>query len=239
MCRRFSLVAVLAVALFFPAQLFAGGPPWLCLPIDGVTPANSKACAELLTSKLEEKLWPHEGWERSVIIRERAGQPYITLNMGKNLGLREIEQALAGSSFSIPRDKLRLFGHVVLEIDAGKAAAKDLLAAIEKMDQVSVEASKGEGELLLVTVDMPYPEEKGGRDRETVEWEKFQRNDFASNHSARSETPIAARNLPSYDTFRDVIAKHKASLKSVHWDSTYACRPLGGVTVEKERVAAK
>jgi hypothetical protein len=239
MCPRFSFLAIVAVSLFVPSQLIAGGPPWLVLPIDGVTSANSKACAELLTSKLDDKLWPHAGWERAVIVRERAGQPHITFNMGKDVGLREIEQALAGSSFSIPRDRLRLFGHLVLEIDAREASPKELLAALDSMDYVSVEESKTEGELLLVTLDMPYPEVKSGRDRESVEWEKFQRNDFASDQSTRSESPIAARSLPSYDGFREMIAKHNASLKTVRWDTQYACRPHGGVTVEKDAVVAR
>jgi hypothetical protein len=238
MSPRLPLVAIVAVSLFFPAKVFAGGPPWLVLPIDGVTAENSKACAELLTSKLQDKLWPDAGArERGVRIQEHGRQSYITFYMGEDVGLREIEQALEGSAFKVPRDSLRLFAHVVLEIDARKASPKELLSAIEKMDHVSVAESKNEGEHLLVTVDMPYPELTRDN-RESVEWEKFQRTDLSSDQVTRSESPISARELPSYAAFREVIAKHKASLKTVRWDTDYVCRALGGVTVEKEKVAA-
>lgn len=238
MLRTTSFFAVAAVLLLLPAQLLAGGPPWLCLPIDGVTSENVKACTDLLTSKLKTKLSPHVRQNRGFDLRQHSNQWYLTFYMGEDVGLGEVEAAVKGSPFSVPRDKLRLFGHVILQIDARKATPKQLLADLEALDYVSVAESKDKEDLLLVTVDMPYPVENGGRDRETVGWDKFQRNDFASDQSTKSESPTTARKLPGYNAFRDLVAKHNASLRDIRWSTNYACRPHGGVAVVPDAVVS-
>jgi hypothetical protein len=237
MLRSISFLTVAAVLLLFPTRLLAGGPPWLCLPIDGVTAGNAKACADFLTAELKDKS-AGPGWDRGVQIHQHANQWYLTFYMGKDVALSDVEAALKGSSYSIPRDRLRLFGHVILEIDAGKAAPKELLAALDKLDYVSIEKTDDKDNLFLVTLDMPYPVEDGGRDGLNVAFAKFQRNDFASDQSTKTEPATTSRELPSYKAFRDVVAAHKASLKDVRWSAQYACRPLGGVAVEAEAVAS-
>jgi hypothetical protein len=227
MLRTFSWFVV-AAACLLPTRLIAGGPPWLCLPIDGVTSNNVKACADLLTTKLESKISFHD---REIQIQQHSNQWYLTFYMGEHVELGDVEAALQGSGFSVPRDRLRLFGHVILKIDARTTSPKELLADLDAMNYVSVAGSDDKEDRLLVTLDMPYPMWNGGPDRRSVRWDTFQRNDFASDPSTRSESPATSRTLPSYAAIRDIVAKHKASLKDIRWSDKYACRPLGCVAV--------
>jgi hypothetical protein len=211
--------------LLLPDRLIAGGPPWLCLPVDGVTEGNVKACADLLTTKLESQLWPED---REIQIRQRSNQWYLTFYMKTHVALSDVEAALQGSGFSVPRNRLRLFGHAILEIDARTPPPKELLADLEALRFVSVGETEDKEDRLLVLVDMPYPED-GDRDRDSVAWDAFRRNDFASDPATRSEPPATSQTLPGYDAFRDVVAKHKGSLKDIRWSGALGCRPLGCV----------
>jgi hypothetical protein len=235
MLRKTSVFAVALVLVLVSASLWAGGPPRLCLPIDGVTDANADACAKLLAEALGDKLWSHPGRPGGVQIHRDGRQAYATCYLERHVALGDVEAALKGSEFSVPRDKLRLFGHVTLEIDAGEAAPGELIADLAAIDFLSVEESKSDKGVLRVTVDMPYP---ATADRVHEEWtsfrdEVFQWTDFSSDQSRKSEAPAKARDLPSYGALREVVAKHKASLKDLHWNSGWGCRLLGGVAVEK------
>jgi hypothetical protein len=210
-----------AISVLIPCQLFAGGPPWLCLPIDGVTADNASQCARRLADASGRPLG-----EDGVEMREEREQWYARISMRKDVTLRQVAEALQDSPFVVPREKLRLFGHAILEIDIGAATADRLLADLEAMEYVAVERSITERGLLVVTVDMPYPVPVGPSHRESVRWDTFQRNEF-STPSPRSETPATARMLPSHQAFRDVVAKHHAALKDIRWSTRYACRPLG------------
>jgi hypothetical protein len=196
------------------------------LPIEGVTANNERQCAKLLT----EALGPARA-EDGVKLLQDKDQWYARVFLGQDVTLRQMEEALKGSEFSIRPGKLRLFGHVILEIDLGKAPAKELIADLESMKYVSVAESEKKNGILRVTVDMPYPVTEGRSFRETVRWDTFQRNDFASAPATRSERPATAGKLPSYDDFHRVAKKHNASLKDIRWSEIYACRPLGCVAV--------
>ena len=88
-----------------------GGPPRLCLPVDGVTSATANQCADRIAQALGERA------VGKVVVRENDKQWYVLFHYdAKRVTLAELDQALKGSAFSIPRDKLRLFGHVMLEI---------------------------------------------------------------------------------------------------------------------------
>jgi hypothetical protein len=225
MLRTIACLAVAAACLLFPARVIAGGPSWLCLPIDGVTEDNAKTCAALLGTKLGDKLWPQD---RGVHIRQRDSQWYLTFYL-KNVALSDVETAFQGSGFSIPRDKLRLFGHVFLEFDIRQAPRKELLADLEALPHLSVfEAEESRDNRLRVLVDMPYPGD-GDRDRDLVALDTFRRNNFASDPATRSEPPATPQTLPGYDAFRDIAARHKGSLKDIWWSAAFGCRPLGGV----------
>ena len=232
MLRKPALFAVAAVVLF-TSKVTAGGPPWLCLPVDGVTSENAKACSELLTAKLEEKLSQHAGQEKGVQIHKHKDQSYMTFYMGEDVRLSDIEAALKDSGFSVPRDRLRLFGHVILVVDARATLRKALLDDLEALDHVSVAKSDDKRDLLLVTVDMPYPANHGRPERETIGWDTFQRDDFASDPSTKSAPSLTSRKLPSYQAFDAIIAKNSATLKDIRWSTNYACRPLGAVAAPK------
>ena len=235
MLRKLSLDMV--SLLLLPATLLAGGPPRLYLPIDGVTAKSAQASAEKLTGALADKLWKYDD-EREVKIVTHGDQRYIAFPMAKDVALSDVEAALKGSRLSVPRDRLHLFGHVILEIEIGKASAKELLSSLEDLKFVSVGQSRTKKDRLLVTVDMPYPEYSDGFRRGILEWETFRRNDFSSDQATRSEPPAKAADLPNYGTFRDAVAKQGASLKEVRWSPEFACRELGGVAVEETRPVA-
>ena len=229
MVRSLSGCVVAAAFLWLPARLMAGGPPFLCLPVDGVTSENVQACTTLLNSKLENKFWPHTGRPHGVKLIERTNQWYLAFYMGKDVRLSDVEEALQASEFTIPLGRLHLFGHVILEIDARPESREALLSGLKALPHVSVEESKTQKKLLLVTVDMPYPADNGKEDLESVGWDKFRRNDFNSNYSTHPRTPATLQELPGFKSVRDVVSKHKASLRDLRWRIHYACRPLGCV----------
>jgi hypothetical protein len=234
MCRKLLILAAVAALPLLPGRLFAGGPPWLCIPVDGVTSGNAKACMELINTKLGNKLWQHDGpYGGGAAIHHDKDQQYLTFYMQQDVRLSEIEAALKGTEFSIPRDRLRLFGHVILEIDPGQAPHKALLASLETLDQVSVAESQAEKNLLLVTAQMPYPVVRDRPKPDFIGWEKFARNDYTSQSPSKTESPTTRDSLPSYDSFRDLVAKHDASLRDIRWSMAHACRALGCVDAPK------
>ncbi|MGI8978758.1 MAG: hypothetical protein ACR2FY_06000 [Pirellulaceae bacterium] len=228
MVQSFSRWVVIAAFLLSPARLMAGGPPFLCLPVNGVTAENVQACTKLLNSKLETKFWPHSGRPHGVKLTERTKQWYLAFYMGSDVRLSDVQSALEGSEFSIPRDRLHLFGHVILEMDARPESRQALLSGLEALSHVSVAESKTQKNLLLVTVDMPYPAD-GKEDLESVGWDNFQRSDFNSNQSTHPRTPATPKELPGYEKIQDMVSKHHATLKDIRWSTHYACRPLGCV----------
>jgi hypothetical protein len=235
MCRKLSLLAAAALFLALPSRLHAGGPPWLCLPIDGLTADNSKATNDLLTAKLKDKLYSPDVF-RGVAILQHAKQPYATIFIKEDIGLRDIEAALKGSGVSVPRDRLHLFGHTILEIDSRSDSPKDLLADLAKLDYVTVAESENKDGRLLVSIDMPYPPEE--RRGDSVAWEKFVRNDRSSDLSTKNEPPATRETLPGYNAIRDVVARHKATLKDIRWDTDHACRTVGCVAVPESKTVA-
>lgn len=220
--KRFSNSTIAAMLFLFPAQLLAGGPPWLSMPIDGVTTENAAVCAQRLSEALERPI------EEDGISLQQVGQQwYLRMGLGRDVTLHEIEDALKDSGFSVPQDTLRLFGHVILEIDMGSASGDELKSALEGMDYVAVAESEQQQGMLHMTVDMPYPR---FRDRQSLDWVSFGRCDF-STASTRSEAAATAADLPSYADFQAVIEQHNATLADVRWSTSYACRPLGCVAV--------
>jgi hypothetical protein len=234
MCRKFLVAAALAASALLPGRLIAGGPPWLCIPVDGVTPGNATTCTELINAALGKKLWRRDGpYGGGATIRHDKEQEYLTFYMQEDVRLSEIEAALKGTEFSIPRDLLRLFGHVILEIDARQTPHKALLASLEQLDQVSVAESQSENNVFLVTAEMPYPVVRDRPKPEFIGWEKFVRNDYTSQGPRKTESATTREALPSYESFHDLVAKHDASLKDIRWSTSHACRALGCVSGPK------
>jgi hypothetical protein len=160
--------------------------------------------------------------------------------MNGDISLGDVEAALKGTKFSVPREKLRLFGHVVLEVDAPKAASEKLVSDLDAIKHVSIEKSNTKGGLLEVIVDMPYPVGEGRVEFELIGTDSFRRGDFSSDQATRSEPDAKPLDLPTISALRDAVAKQGGSLKSVRWNHNYACRMLGAVAAaQAEKIATK
>jgi hypothetical protein len=232
MVRKIPILAIAGTLLLLPSRLLAGGPPWLCLPIDGVTATNAEACVDLINSKLKNKLQLHSGpYGGGAALRQDGNQRYLTFYMVEDVGLGEIDAALQGSAFSIPRDELRLFGHVILEVEPRTAPSMELLAALNAVEHTAVVDSASKENRLLVTVQMPYPVVEERPKPEYVAWDKFAWNDYTSQIPKQAESPVSRDRLPTLGKIRDVVTKYNASLKDIRWSTTHACRALGCVSV--------
>jgi hypothetical protein len=237
MLRQITFVAIAGIVAVLPSQVIGGGPPWLCLPINGVTSENQQECTDLILENLASKLWPSSKQFGGPEIHQDGSQSYLTFYMKKDVSLSDIDAALKGSEFSIPRDKLRLFGHVILQIDAPNVPSQKLASALDAMQCVSVAKLQDNKGLLLLTVEMPYPVVNDRPKPETVGWEEFAANDYTSAKPNKSESSVTRAMLPGYKMFRDVVASHHAKLNDVRWSTSYACRALGCVMETRSDVA--
>jgi hypothetical protein len=215
-----------ALLLLFPPLANAGGPPLLCLPIEGVTKENAHECIDRINTELASQLWPHSGSERVVRVDRIEDQWYLTLSIVKDVRLKDVEAAFENSSFSIPRDKLHLFGHVVLEIDAQEASPKSLLADLESLEFTSIVNSRSQEGHLHVTVELPYPAQDPRSRREYLAKDDFR---WLADTSSKSLTTATADMLPAYDAIQEIVARHEARLNDVRWSIEFWCRALGCV----------
>ena len=226
MCSQFTLTAVAAL-LLSPAALLAGGPPRLCLPVSGVTAENAPACAKRLADALGDRV------VGKVELRENDKQWYAMFQFNcERVTLTELDRALADSPFSVARDKLRLFGHVMLEVRIDEASEQKLLADLKAVKHLTIEKSERGKCTFFVTAVMPYPKYFG---RDTAEFGKTPVKDERfgaepSDFAPRPATPATARDLPSYDALRAVVEKHGGELNGIRWEC-WGCRVLGGVAV--------
>jgi hypothetical protein len=228
MCRKTSCLAVAALLLLAP-PLLAGGPAWVSVPIDGVTAENAKAASEELTAKLKSFFPRVEGQRWGIQFPHYRDQTYLVFRIGSEVGLSDIEKALKGTSFSVPREKLHLFGDAILEIDTSTRWPMKLLADLDKRftyaSLAKVDATDGQ---FLVTINMPYPTDTSLRE-ESVRWSSFHFHDFAADRSKRSLPAARPEMLLGYEALSDLVSEHGATLKDIRWSPIYGCRPLGGV----------
>jgi hypothetical protein len=231
------LFVPIAVASFLLVSdhLYAGGPARICLPIDGVTSENADACAKRLTEALSARLWKYSR-TNNIVMRENVGQWYAMFYPMKDVRLSDVEAALEGSSFAVPRDKLRMFGHVILEIEVGDSAREALINELAGLKHVSVDGTDQSDNVAVVTIDMPYPD-AFGREREQFGTQPFEelrfiRNDFSSDRSTKSNPPATVSELPTLGVFQEVLARRKAKLIDLRWSSRWGCRILGCVTAK-------
>jgi hypothetical protein len=196
------------------------------VPVGGVTAENSGACARRLADALGSRA-------QKVELRENGKQWYAMFQFNcEHVTLGELDAALKESPFTIPRDHLRLFGHVVLEVEIRDASVPKLLDGLKAVKHLTVSESKREAGVQYLTVAMPYPRYSGG---ETADFGKlpFEKELFgavAFDDAPRADPPVAARDLPTYDGLRTVVEKHGGTLKGVRW-KCWGCRVLGGVAV--------
>jgi hypothetical protein len=225
MSRNFSVSAVAAVLLLLPAQLLAGGPARLCLPIDGVTANTAAVCGKLIGDRLGDKLLPRPPL-RDVVLEQHENQWYALFYLAgeTDVKLSEIDAALHGSKFSVPSDKLRFFGPVRLEVEVRTADREALVIDLAALQHVEVEESSHQDGALLVTLILP---ENGSRD-------VFHLLDVSPRQSNGSEPSLTAQALPGYSAVGAVATKHDARLSDVSWSSQWACRMLGTLAVPQE-----
>jgi hypothetical protein len=242
MFRKHSILAAGILLASIQAAL-AGGPPWVAMPVDGVTAENSKVCAEKIAAGLKDKIFQRTDFQGSeqyngVKIGEKNGQYYAMFHMEKDVALSDVEAALKGSGLSVPLDKLRLFGHVVLEVRADDVQAKQLLADLKSLHQTWIVDSKRDSKMLSVTLETPYPFQNGDRpSQQMVGWEKYQRNNFDGTPSS-SDPIVSAAELPTYGALREIVSKDRAELVDLRWCTQYACRAVGCVVASEAKVAA-
>jgi hypothetical protein len=218
-------VVVVAVALLLsPAPLVAGGLPRVCLPVDGVTADNAKACAKLIADALP-------GRAERVEQRENGKQWYalFSLNAGE-LDLVKLEAALKAGRFTIPRDKLRPFGEVVLEVEVGAAADAKVLADLKAIKNLTVTQSNRAGGVQVVTAVVPFPPHTG-REVDDFGKEPFEKLRFGverSDFAPQIVPPAGPRDLPVFADLRAAIEKHNGALKGMRW-KLLGCHVQGGV----------
>ena len=158
---------------------------------------------------------------------------YVLFSLnGDQLALDKLDAAFKGSPFSIPRDNLRLFGEVVLEVEIDEARAPKLLTDLKTVRHFKVEETKRDKGTLLVTAVTLYPPHMGAETadfgKKPIEKELFgvERSDFAP----KADPPATARDLPAYAGLRAVVEKNNGSLKGLRW-KLLGCHVQGGVAI--------
>src|SRR5262249_45369730 len=101
MIRSRSPLAVAVTLLMLPVPLLAGGPPLLCLPVDGVTSQNVQACTELLNSKLRNKLSRDRDRVDGIKLFQWKTQWYLAFYMDSDVRLSDVKAALGTGAYSI------------------------------------------------------------------------------------------------------------------------------------------
>ena len=218
MFRQLTICAAIAWLLLAPAIALAGGPPRLCIPIDGATTANAHSCGKLVTAALGKGVM-------NVDMRQNDGQWYLLLNFNRDkVRLNEIDAALKGSPFSVPRDKMRVFADAVVEIDLRSANADKLIADLKALDHVTVGETKKVGGVLTVALAAPAPTY---RERDTEFGAvAFHKESFRAEAPNAPETSL--KELPTYTALTKVVEKHQAKVANFGWD-LLGCRVMGCV----------
>jgi hypothetical protein len=168
-----------------------------------------------------------------VEMRADGQQWYLTAPLrNSHVTLQQIERAFQGSPFSVRQDRLRFFGHFILEIDA-RGADQSVRASLESLKYLNVVETRTAKGLLIATVEAPYPTHHSHSNRDVLGTDTYIWNDLSST-GVRSEKPATADLLPSLGRIRDLLAKDRASVRAVRWSSEFACRRLGCVAVPEQ-----
>lgn len=231
-------VAALALVLV-PAQLLAGGPAWLCVPVDGITSTNQEKCLQILGEALKASVLDFDNGHPAIQIQRHENQWYATFHPKDDVRLSEMEKSLKGTEFSIPRDRMRLFGHVILETKSPSENQAAIEKELDALEYAAVSGDKTENGAGEIIVDMPYPTEM----RRSSDGVRFWGDSYQWNVLNTNTTPAAAPattgTLPSPKDFGKILARHDAELKDLRWSPVYHCRAIGSVTVPKTPETAK
>ena len=219
MSRSVTLFLVAALLALPTASVWAGGPPMLCLPIAGANSENADAVGQRVAAALGK------GVDRASL-RQNDGQWYLAFHFNRDhVRLAEIDAALKGSAVAVPRDRLRLFGDVILEIDIAQAATEKLLTDLTSIKHASVAESKREGDSLLVQLTLPAPVNEF---RAPAEFGKVSFKNHTFQLDSAAGPAVSLNELPTYEVLRKVVEKHDGKLTGLRWNC-WGCRALGCV----------
>jgi hypothetical protein len=233
MFLKLSKTVVALALVLVPAQLLAGGPAWLCVPIDGVTSANQEKCIQVLGDALKDSILGFGERQSALQIQRHENQWYATFHPADDVRLSEMEKALKGSEFSIPRDRMRLFGHVILEVKSPAENQKAIEQQLDALEYAAVSGDKTETSAGEIILDMPYPTQmRRGSDGVRFWEDSYQWNDL-NTVTTRTDAPATTQTLPSPKDLGKVLAGHDAELKDLRWSPVYHCRAIGSVAVPK------
>lgn len=216
---RLTTVSIVAITLsFLTAPLMAGGYPRLCLPIDVLRVTSAGDDFEFPVDSLREQLQRWYGHDR-VKLQQDEGQWYAILTLTDDISLRELSVVLKGSPFFVPKERLALFGMVILDLQVDPAATAGLLDDFDELAGVSVEQSERTTGPLHVTLEMPY---------------RITHDVFGEPRAAKTvdgKPNPKGSSLPTYLALEDVATRHNAKIHDVRWTTKYGCRMVGCLSV--------
>jgi hypothetical protein len=212
MFRKLSVSVVAVVLLMLPAQLMAGGPPRLCLPINNVT---SMSAADQCSKQIAEFFGKRVS---GVTMQEHKGQWYATIALRQDVSLTAVHDALAASSFSVPREKLTLIGPARLSITVRTKFLEGFFNDLAKIEGLTIDDKSRDESGLLVTINQT--------------------------NLCRDLDDATRKARPSYDSVKELLDDHNAELADVRWSGSWTCRGVFGCLVTpaastKETVANK
>jgi hypothetical protein len=221
--------AATVLLVLVPVPLLAGGPARLCLPIAGLTEENTGACADLLRTGLQKKLLPDAPRDR-IAFQHHHGQGYALLSLNWNVEVRlsDVEAALAGSPFSVPRDRLRLFGPVQLHLQADRTAQPGILDDLKQWKHAELQDSQQTDEQLVITMLLPAD---GRRSIVPLVHGSLQAN--------AADPTITGESLPRVVALQQLVAGHGARLNDIGWSGSWTCRVVGCVAIGEEPVSLR
>ncbi len=196
MFRKLSVSVVAVVLLMLPAQLMAGGAPRLCLPINNVASMSAAdQCSKQIADFLGKRVL-------GVTMQEHKGQWYATIALRQDVSLTDVHDALAGSSFSMPRENLTLIGPAKLSITVRTKFLEGFFNDLAKIEGLTIDEKSRDENGLLVTIN--------------------QTNLCSDLNDATREA------RPSYDSVKELLDDHNADLVDVRWSGKWHCRGVFG-----------
>lgn len=212
MFRKLTVTVVAVALLMLPAQLMAGGLPRLCLPINNVTSMKSAdECSKQIADFFGKRI---EG----VTMQDHKGQWYATILLRQDVSLTDVYDALAGSSFSLPRERLTLIGPARLSIKVRTKFLEGFFSDLAKIEGLAIDEKSRDERGLLVTINQ--------------------------SNLCRDLNDATRTTRPSYDAVKELLAGHNAELTDVGWSGKWHCRGVCGCLVTpvastKETVSKK
>ena len=152
---------VLAVQLGFAASVYAGGGSLLRLPINGITENNKEQCKQLFEKKFPEVLIDSR-YSSVRMIKDGSGYMVQLRPERGRVTLKEIENALKDSPFSIKRDHLVYYSLARFQLGEIENAEKHV-KAIAKLSEKNLQTNHWKDENGKVWMTFRDPSRNSGR----------------------------------------------------------------------------